>query len=196
MDATHNNSPSGSIMDAKPITDDITQYVLNAVCSVLAHAPDISSMGRTAASMDADCLADEFETVDDVSTPFTILTSQLRSAGPAAALHYGVSRNEQLKIFGRSHFSELRTSEAVVDTPSSLVKLNYKFASHVVFYLSATNWDAVFMKVQKNLRAWTKGVNSEKHAQGDFILASCCAFDRSRLVQFLQGAYCCVVMGY
>ena len=112
-------------------------------CTLPRDAPDLSHVVRTAASMDADSLADEFETVDGVSTPFTILTSQLRSAGPATSIQYGSEPRDE-KVFGRSKFNEIKTSEALIETPSSLIKLNYKFASHVVFYLSATNWDAVF----------------------------------------------------
>jgi hypothetical protein len=196
-------------LDARPITDSITHYVLSIVSTDLKGSPDLKSAMRTAASLDDDSLPDDFDTVDDVSTPYTILTSQLRTAGPIA-LHYGLSTassssvgagsgneqqqqqplTEQPKLFGRSRFSDLRTSDSLADTPSSLNKLNFKFASHVVFYLSATNWDTVFAKVQKSLREWMKvGSIHGKGVGNNFVLASCCAFDKARLSQFLQGLF-------
>lgn len=57
----------------------LRKYVSNAGRTLLANTPDISSMGRTAPSVDTDYLADHElnEIVDDVSTTFTILTFRI-----------------------------------------------------------------------------------------------------------------------
>jgi hypothetical protein len=77
------------------------------------------------------------------------------------------------------------------DTPGSLSWLVYRYAARVVFYISSSNWDAVYTRV----RGWIRAANASASGSGvdemtdtmDVRLMTCSAVDSTRLGNILAG---------
>ncbi|KAG0187398.1 Ras GTPase activating protein ira2 [Apophysomyces sp. BC1034] len=66
------------------------------------------------------------------------------------------------------------------DSPSGLMVDIYKAASRVVFYLSASNWPIVFIRI-KSWIMYLSSVTDENADTADVRLLECCALDARRL---------------
>ncbi|KAH7098759.1 hypothetical protein BKA62DRAFT_711739 [Auriculariales sp. MPI-PUGE-AT-0066] len=98
-----------------------------------------------------------------------------------------MTQNELL--FGTSELVIEPTVATIIPYDNSLNRLILKYASRVIFHVSASNWSTVYHRVRKGIHQHANSSNSggdDLHEYSDLWLIAFCAFDRVRLVQVLQ----------
>lgn len=84
--------------------------------------------------------------------------------------------------------TEYYTSTCVSSTSSDIIVDIYKAASRVIFYISASNWHIMFIKIKTRILYLTTTLDENPNF-ADLRLLECCALNSKRLSAILMGIY-------
>jgi hypothetical protein len=191
------STPPPTALDLPPLLDDCAKYVLSVMVLFLRQtAPPEGSEPDTSMSyfsMEAEdqprATPTVFDSPIEPSQPSVapFMRPSVRARASAASFSSHATRAATPIPIPKDAMAYTNTPQMMADSMMSLNTLIAKYAGTIVYHLSASNWEVVFSRVRKRIRALAGSDVGTSTDVIDLQLMTQCALDRTRLVQLLRG---------